>query len=154
MILRLSETANLHDQSTGLMPALALKFLIDGEMSANLFGMPAFTGSESWDFFKHDFGSRVDPFTDDMPIEKATILKKLIEGSEHPYATGVSVIAKQYSNGTKLAENDISAPYALRWTSTFAKEAGYKREKDAHTGLYMNWYDIVMRDVRNGDIIF
>ena len=81
------------------MPALALKFLIDGHMSANLFGMPAFTGSGSWDFFKNSMGSRVDPFTDDMPIEQATILKKLIEGSEHPYATGVSVIAKQEVDG-------------------------------------------------------
>lgn len=100
VIIRLSETANLHEGSTGLMPALALKFLIDGTESANLFGMPAFTGSGSWDFFKNDFGSRVDPFTDDMPIEKATILKKLIEGSKTPFATGLSVAAMHTTDGS------------------------------------------------------
>ena len=62
MLLRLSETTNLIESSTGLLPSLALKYLIAGRKSENLFGMPSFKVSDSWDFFAQDFSSRVDPF--------------------------------------------------------------------------------------------
>jgi len=42
VILRLSETTNLTETSTGLMPSLAMKFLVDEHRALNLFGMPSF----------------------------------------------------------------------------------------------------------------
>ena len=50
-VLRLSQTSNLIESSKGLFPSVALKFLIDGRHSTNIFGVPNFTGTESWDFF-------------------------------------------------------------------------------------------------------
>ena len=51
VLLRLSQTKNLTAYSPGLLPSLALKFLRDGDESENLFAMPNFTGTDSWDFF-------------------------------------------------------------------------------------------------------
>ena len=63
-ILRLSETNNLTEESDGLLPSMALKLLIDGRKSENLFGMPNMTGiyengETSWDFFHAPYKSRV-----------------------------------------------------------------------------------------------
>lgn len=68
-ILRLSETKNLTEESDGLLPSMALKFLIDGKKSENLFGMPNMTGvyengETSWDFFHSAMKSRVERFTE------------------------------------------------------------------------------------------
>jgi hypothetical protein len=70
-IIRLSETKNLTSSSQGLLPSFAIKFLLDGHKSENLFAMPNFTGKyindneeeySSWDFFHGTFKSRVEPF--------------------------------------------------------------------------------------------
>lgn len=64
------------------MPSFAIKFLVDGDRSQNLFAMSSFTGSDSWDFFANPMSNRVKPFDPkEHPIQVATILKKLIEGS-------------------------------------------------------------------------
>ena len=89
-ILRFSQTTNLTENSKGLFPSLAIKFLLDEDISLNLFGMPNFTGTESWDFFSQTFKSRVAPFTEEKhPIQKKTILQKNTEGDARPYATAV-----------------------------------------------------------------
>ena len=77
------------------------------------------------------------------------MLLKLIEGSGRPFACAVSKIAEVELDGTVNATGDIHAPYELRWTSSLAKDADYEREIDADTGEYANWYDIVMRDVKD-----
>jgi len=56
VIMRMSESRNLTEKSTGLLPSMAFKFLIDGIKSENLFAMANFTGKDvegktSWDFF-------------------------------------------------------------------------------------------------------
>ena len=68
-IIRLSSTRNLTEQSQGILPAIAIKFLISGKVSTNLFAMPNFTGLDdndlpSWDFFHQPMGNRVKPFED------------------------------------------------------------------------------------------
>jgi len=50
VIIRLSETQMLTDESSGLQPSLALKFLVDGRRSDNLFAMSGMKPTDSWDF--------------------------------------------------------------------------------------------------------
>lgn len=77
-------------------------------------------------------------------------MKKLIEGSPRPFALAVSNIAIVELDGSNVDNLERSAPYELRWTSTFGKDADYEREFDAETeDGYANWYDIVMRDVKD-----
>ena len=69
VILRLSETTNLNEDSNGLMPSLALKFLVDGAKSQNIFAMSSFLSSGSWNFFENPMTNRVEPFrVKDNPI--------------------------------------------------------------------------------------
>ena len=77
------------------------------------------------------------------------MLLKLIEGSGRPFACAVSKIAEVELDGTVIPNGSIHAPYELRWISSLAKDADYEREIDADTGEYANWYDIVMRDVKD-----
>lgn len=91
--MRLSETKNLTEHSTGLVPGVALKFLLDGIKSENLHAMAGFTGLDengdpSWDFFHRPFANRVARFPD--TCERETVERKMIEASNRPYATGVS----------------------------------------------------------------
>ena len=72
VVLRLSETNNLTKISEGLLPSLALKFLRDGAISENLFAMPNFTGTNSWNFFENPMSNRVEPY--DKKTDKCEIL--------------------------------------------------------------------------------
>ena len=128
-IIRLSEARNLTEASVGLVPSMALKFLIDNKKSENLFGMPNFTGlyeneetgelEPSWDFFKAPMKNRVDRFTDKCEID--TVEKKLIEGHRFPYMTAVSRPAAITTDGVVLnTEENIEnglfrAPYQLEY---------------------------------------
>ena len=83
IIMRLSETNNLdEDQRVGLLPSAAFKFLRDDDMSYNVFAMPSFTPTSSWNFFEHAFSNVVKPFDkDDHDIERQTVLKKMTEAN-------------------------------------------------------------------------
>lgn len=109
-IIRLSEARNLTEASVGLLPSLALKFLIDYKKSENLFAMPNFTGlyeneetsalEPSWDFFKAPMKNRVDRLTD--PCEQDTVERKLIEGHRFAYMTAVSRPARMATDGVVI----------------------------------------------------
>lgn len=60
--IRFSQTLNLTSASSGLLPALAIKFLRDGFVSENVFGMPSFKETDSWDFFENTMMSRLAAF--------------------------------------------------------------------------------------------
>ena len=84
-------------ESEGLLPSFAIKFLLDGHRSENLFAMPNFTGKyknavtqeeySHWDFFHGTFKSRVEPFQDQCHID--SMERKFLEGNNRPYATSV-----------------------------------------------------------------
>ena len=145
-ILRLSETTNLGDWSKGLMPSLALKFLLDGQMSVNILAMPSFTQSESWNFFETGFRSRVDPFTEAQKCERATIQKKLAEGTPHPFANAISVIADRTEDGTWLKSADVRTPYELRFepAGILGVKGDGQKIPSTKPADGVNWYDQVM----------
>merc|ERR1712165_666705 len=61
----------------------------------NVFGMPSFTPTGSWNFFEKPFKNVVDPFdVDDHHIERATVLKKMTEANQRPFGTAISDIAR------------------------------------------------------------
>ena len=77
--MRLSETGMLHEDSKGLKPSVAFKFLRDGVDSDNIVAMPSFSGSGSWNFLKEPMLTRVKPFQEGT-CDDLTIKKKLLEG--------------------------------------------------------------------------
>ena len=113
-------------ESKGILPSLAIKFLISNTLSTNLFGMPNFTGkdeegNESWDFFHRPLKSRVERF--ERPCERDSVEKKLIEGSPVPYATSVVFPAfydtSDYLNPQiidhRAEDSDFRFPYQLEY---------------------------------------
>jgi len=129
-IIRLSETRNLTEEaSEGLLPSMALKFLIDYKKSENLFGMPNLTGlyeneegelEPSWDFFKAPMKNRVDRFTEECEID--TVEKKMIEANPFPYVTAVARPAAMATDGVVLNTDDFGGefrlPYQLEYEGT------------------------------------
>ena len=115
-ILRLSSTANLTEDSTGLTPALAIKFLIDGHQSENIFGMPNFDGLyldeetgedyRSWNFFEGTFRNRVEPFK--TFCEKRSVQAKMLEKNARPLGTSISIPA--YYVNKKFLHDETPLP--------------------------------------------
>ena len=111
----------LTEDSPGHHPSVAIKFLIDGKHSVNIFGMESFHATSSWNFFEHDLTSRVmtaadweaiQPDTVDA-IMQETVFKKMIEGSDRPFALSVGKPANTENDGTSLHKNDTVAPYEI-----------------------------------------
>ena len=104
-IMRLSETNNLYDGSTGLTPSMAIKFLRDGDESANLLAMKTFRQTNSWNFFENDLDNRVMTRKDLWNLDSAgeimqdTFFKKMVEGSNRPFGVAVANAAKRTNDG-------------------------------------------------------
>lgn len=95
-----------------------MKFLRDGDEAENLFAMPNFTGTDSWDFFRHPLKNRAMPFDEEThATEIATIQKKLVEASKRPFGTAISCIANTKTDGTLLEQFDVKVPYELQYSS-------------------------------------
>jgi len=59
---------------------MALKFLRDNDMSYNMFAMPSFKPTDSWNWFEYPLSNVVKPFSEeDDKCEIRTQLKKMIE---------------------------------------------------------------------------
>lgn len=115
----------MHEDSEGLLPSLAIKFLRDGKKSQNIFGMPSFKETDSWDFFENTMRSRVDPF---VPADENgendqclvdTIQKKLVEGTKWPFSTAVGIIGATNEAGDEFGKNEVRVPWELHYTSDF-----------------------------------
>ena len=88
--------------SKGLLPSMAIKFLVDGVGSENLLGMPSFTGEDengemSWDFFRDPFKNRVERLPEGCMRD--SIEKKMLEGTTRPYTVGIAGPAQVTNEG-------------------------------------------------------
>ena len=103
--IRFSQTLPLTDDSTGLLPAVAVKALRNGARSQNVLGMPSFHPTTSWNFFNADMANRVEPFDADDPDDAMlldTIIEKLIAGDNQPFSTAVGNFAEFNINADSL----------------------------------------------------
>ena len=121
VLLRFSESLNLHEESEGLTPSVALKFLRDGTRSANIVAQSSFKNSGSWNFFKEPFKTRIegfDPVDDRLWIE--TLQRKLFNGAHKPFVMSVSQVYANNLDGTAVADEDIGMiPYQLEFESQY-----------------------------------
>jgi len=97
VLMRLSETANLFDDSVGLTPSIALKFLVKDQESKNIVAMESFMPSTSWNFLDPVLSNRVKPFDTSSTtgyIMDETLRKKMVEGSSRPFGVGIAHIGQ------------------------------------------------------------
>jgi hypothetical protein len=137
VVMRLSETNNLDENgSKGLLPSMALKFLRDDAMSYNMFAMPSFLTTDSWDFFKYPLSNAVEPFNETThPIETATFLKKITEANSRPFGTAISDIARCNLDGTTV--EDVKTPYRLQ----FKGQVNFDHEKEYDGDRWVWWHE-------------
>ena len=93
------------DDSTGLLPAVAVKALRNGARSQNVLGMPSFHPTTSWNFFDADMINRVEPFDaddEDDAMLLDTIIEKLTAGDNQPFSTAVGNFAEFNINADSL----------------------------------------------------
>lgn len=91
-LVRLSETTNLTEDSPGLTPSMGLKFLVKNHESQNILAMESFMPSSSWNFFDGVLSNRVKPIdtsTTTGYIMDETLRKKMVEGSQRPFAVAI-----------------------------------------------------------------
>ena len=143
----------LNEESVGLQPSLALKFLIDGRRSDNLLAAVSVKPVDGlWDFFGETMKNRLEPFdqTENGPdwIEVQTVQKKLLEGSPRPFATGVSHPARKLADGTTFKKKHVVTPYQLEFKAVPAVQ----NLNDEQNPL--EWYKPLMNNIEAGDDLF
>ena len=92
-------------------PSAAIKFLIDGEKSRNLLVQATFDGVEDPYFFANDLTNHPTPSSNDCMLN--TLVKKFVEGGNHPFSLGTSHLTTIEENGEVIAESDAMFPYEL-----------------------------------------
>jgi len=146
IIMRLSETNNLDETtSPGLLPSVAFKFLRDNDMSYNVFAMPSFSPTDSWNFFEKPFLNVVKPFDKKKhEIERKTVLKKMTEGTHRPFGTAISDIARCNLDGSTVDE--VKVPYRLSFQSPidFSPDKEYEELEDG-IKRWVWWYEQLQR---------
>lgn len=149
-IIRLSEATNLTEESEGLTPSVAIKFLVDNRWSVNLFGMASFMpneGLEAWDFFGMPLKSAVKAFDpEDQDIETKTKLKKIIEGSTTPFATAIGEAAFLNNEGQRIHRKTVNVPYEVSYTSNYHTHYTVNGNK-------VSWLDQLRDNIKDGDTI-
>jgi len=120
VIMRLSETQNLTELSTGLHPSIALKFLVDNFPSDNIVAMESFLPSNSWDFFDATLSNRVPEFDLTNQAEyimDMTLRKKMVEGAMRPFGTAVGHVARTNLDGSVLKTTETNSPFQIFFKS-------------------------------------
>ena len=144
--MRLSETGMLHEQSTGLKPSVAFKFLRDGIKSDNVVAMPSFSGSGSWNFLENPMHSRVEAFEEGSCADM-TIRKKLVEGSKWPFSCGIGHIGRHNADGSDT--DSVNIPYQLSFETAGNLASKFSSEKGDEM-----WYDQLKSEISTGTTLF
>jgi len=143
-IIRMSEASNIVEASTGLTPSMAIKFLVDGKKSVNLFAMPrSFSSTGSWDFFSEPISNRVDTFTaEEKPIEQQTLQKKMVESSTTPFKMALGKVARTQNDGENVHRKLVSMPYEIEYRGV--THFSHDKELD-EAGNQVMFYDQLKR---------
>lgn len=89
----------------------------------------------------------IDPVTDKALMD--TVVAKLVEGTPHPFANAVSIIADRGNDGKFVEKGKTVTPYELRFEP--AAEFGIPDAKPAEG---TTWMDLVKGAVRDTETLF
>lgn len=139
--MRLSEGNFLLPEAPGLTPTVAMKFLRDGMRSVNHLANTSFEPSNSFNFLKNDFKTRIDFFQN--PINQETIQRKFLEHTAFIQSLGLSEFSRFNTDGSAVV--DYEFPFDLRFVPNPALANLWPDtpQIDFATGNEIPWYDQV-----------
>ena len=155
VIARISEVGSLWDGSTGHSPSIAVKFMVDGSESVNVFGQTGFTSTDTWNFFEPTLTSRLytkKDFKERIPeLLLKTLIPKLTEAVDRPFAVNISQPAERLNDGTRLPKADVvgKAPYELHFKAPESVKAKFSSERTT-----TEWYDNIKAALKAGDTMY
>ena len=138
ILLRFSESMYLHEDSPGLTPSVALKWLRDDILSANVLAQVSIKNSGSWNFFENPFTTTIPGFDDETDqLWTDTLQRKMFDGAGVPFVMGVGETYATNLDGTNVDYTTVeNIPYMLEFTSQWTFPAS--RDPD------QEWYEQLM----------
>lgn len=120
-IVRLSLALQPDPTVQKTIPGMGLKFLRDGQESANLFAMYSLAGQASWNIFANEWSNHIPGLDANTDAEKAFIAK-FATATPYTRYIGLSDLAKMGKYGTE--EEEVVFPFKLvfRPTNSFSDE--------------------------------
>ena len=94
-----------------MTPSLALKFPRTGMRSVNHLANVSFENMEGWNFFEHNFRSRVDFHENECAAE--TIELVFLDDNPRPHSLGLSEFSRFKADGSRVPRDDIDFPFEL-----------------------------------------
>jgi len=110
MLIRFS-SAKPVAPNDNMTPGISLKFLRDGQKSANLVSMYSLSGQKSMNFFAHDFTNHVPNLGDDIPFALKALKNAFEKASKWPTMLALSDMASYDQSGNKVAQPEF--PFRL-----------------------------------------
>ena len=98
------------DATSGLTPSLAIKFSRDGMRSVNHLANVSFETMEGWNFFGHNYRSRVDFHENECAA--LTIERIFLDDNPRPHSLGLSEFSKYKQDGSYVGD-DYDFPFEL-----------------------------------------
>ena len=149
-LIRLSEGNFLLPEASGLTPTLAMKFLRNDMRSVNHLANTSFEPSDSFNFLKNDFKTRIDFFQN--PINQQTVQRKFLELTPFVQSLGLAEFSRFNTDGSAVA--DFEFPFDLRFVPNpdLASLWPDTREIDAN-GDEIPWYDQV-KQIEEEEVLF
>ncbi|KAL4497159.1 hypothetical protein ABPG72_019479 [Tetrahymena utriculariae] len=132
-------SAYAHDN---FVPAIALKFLIDGKPSANIFAMHGVNGVYSYNFFDLDFNNHIPP---PEGLQVTVVADKFSQGTKIVQFLGLRTFSEYTQDGKPVSNPNF--PYML----TFKP---YKQIKDLFTSDYTQDYKEILKKIPSGTLLF
>merc|ERR1712071_386193 len=111
-IVRFSLASEPDSSKLNTAPGLGLKFLRDGQDSANLVAMYSVSGQESWNFFKNDFSNHIPP----VGLALLPLGAKFSTATRNIRQVGISDWGRRGQDGVE--ETNPVFPYRLRFRIT------------------------------------
>ncbi|EAR87006.1 peroxidase, putative (macronuclear) [Tetrahymena thermophila SB210] len=130
------------DAHDNFVPGIALKFLIDGQPSANLFAMHGVNGVYSYNFFDLDFNNHI-PQPEGLQLK--VVADKFSTGTKIVQFLGLRKFSEHTQDGKPVPNPNF--PYML----TFKP---YQYVKDFFTPDYTEDYKEILKKIPSGTLLF
>jgi len=112
MYVRFSLAASPTTSPPNIVPGISLKFLRDGQKSANIFAMYSLSGQTSFNFFEHDLSNHPPyPNAQNMTFTQSQLLAHFLTASAWPTMLGLSDVARYDQSGKE--SNPPSFPFRI-----------------------------------------